>query len=73
MAAWGVTERRVISSFNFNCNFFPKTLCYCTITEKMCDIFTKRIEEGARKKEKKRISAKKELPIFFLLQSFVDK
>ena len=23
--------------------FFPKTLFYCTITEKMCDIFIKKI------------------------------
>ena len=33
MAAYGVSGRRVILSFNFNSVFFPKSLCYCTIAE----------------------------------------
>ena len=64
MAACGVSGRRVISSFNFNCNFFPKTLCYCTITEKMCDISPKELKKEKEKKKKKEFLLKKNCQFF---------
>ena len=46
MAAYGVSGRRVILSFNFNSIFFQS---HCVIVQSQnCDIFTKRITEGAR-------------------------
>ena len=39
MAACGVRGRRVISSFNFNCNFFQRH-CVIEQSEKRCVIFS---------------------------------
>ena len=39
MAACGVSGRRVISSFNFNCNFFQRH-CVIVQSQKRCVIFS---------------------------------